>query len=556
MGMSIPKKFSLLVVDDNEMNRELLQRRLEAFGHLVSTVEDGRRALERLTVEQYDLVLLDIMMPEVDGYEVLKSMRADPKHKSTPVMMVTAVNDMENVVRCINMGANDYVAKPFDPNVLKVRVTKLLDKRVKAAAGERESTSPVPGGTVLVVDDSEMNREIISSQLTRLGYTVEQAHDGETGIAAAKRLLPHAILLDVMMPGLDGVEVLQRLKSDATTKSIPVVMLSANDEPQMIAACTSAGAVDYIVKPFNSILLRMRLASLPSGDGPTATTRSRSEEDIKRKIVAEVRRQMLSNSLDLPVVSDIATTITQLTSNEGSGIGEIAQLIKTDAAITAKLLSIANSNFYRGLSRIDNLNDALMRIGLNEARRYVLAMVNRNAYRGGRSTTAQYAESTWQHSLATAIAARMIAETLKLPSPDKFYTLGLMHEIGVSVILSAVDEAAKKGADVTRELIGELVQDLHEEVGAYIARRWRMPDDFEQTVAVHHKETSDLGKPELKVLLVAEGIAEDLGITHGERSHSPERITQAGVALGLDDVKRLEIRDAVSEALSKIKNML
>lgn len=554
MDMSTTKKFSLLVVDDNEMNRELLQRRLEAFGHLVSTAEDGRRALERLTVEQYDLVLLDIMMPDVDGYEVLKVMRADPKHKSTPVMMVTAVNDMENVVRCINMGANDYVAKPFDPTVLKVRVNKLLDKRIRTEAGERESVAGAAPGSVLVVDDSEMNREIISSQLKRLGYKVVQAESGEAGIAAAKQAAPDAILLDVMMPGLDGVEVLQRLQSDPDTKSIPVVMLSANDDPQMIAACTSAGAVDYIVKPFNSILLRMRLAAL-AGEATNAP-RTRGEEEIKRKIVAEVRRQMLSNSLDLPIVSDIATTITQLTSSEGTGIGEIAQLIKTDAAITAKLLSIANSNFYRGLSRIDNLNDALMRIGLNEARRYVLAMVNRNAYRGGRSTTAQYAESTWQHSLATATAARMLAEALKLPSPDKFYTLGLMHEIGVSVILAAVDEAGKKGAEVTAELICELVHDLHEEVGAYIARRWRMPEEFEQAVATHHKETADLGGAEAKVLLVAEGVAEELGITHGERSHPAERVAKAATALGLDEVKRQEIRDGASEALNKIKNML
>lgn len=552
--MSTTKKYSLLVVDDSEMNRELLQRRLEAFGYLVSVAEDGRRALERLTIEQYDLVLLDIMMPEIDGYEVLKSMRADPKHKGTPVMMVTAVNDMENVVRCINMGANDYVAKPFDPNVLKIRVTKLLDKRARAAATERDAIPNATPGTVLVIDDSEMNRDVIAGQLTRMGCRVVQAESGEAGLAAVKQAKPDAILLDVMMPGLDGVEVLQRLKGDPETKSIPVLMLSANDDPQMIAACTSGGAVDYIVKPFNSILLRMRLAAL-SNDG-TVSGQARGGEDTKRKIVAEVRRQMLSNSLDLPVVSDIATTITQLTNSEGTGIGEIAQLIKTDAAITAKLLSIANSNFYRALTRIDNLNDALMRIGLKEARRYVLAMVNRNAYRGGRTTTAQYAESTWQHSLATATAARMIAEVLKLPSPDKFYTLGLMHEIGVSVILAALDEAGKKGADVTAELICELVQDLHEEVGAYIARRWRMPEDFERAVAIHHQDTADLGSVESKVLLVAEGIAEELGITHGERSHSSERIVKAAAELGLDDAKRQEIRNAASEALNKIKNML
>lgn len=554
MNTASAKKFSLLVVDDNEMNRDLLQRRLEAFGHLVSVAEDGRRALEMLTVEQYDLVLLDIMMPDVDGYEVLKCMRADPKHKSTPVMMVTAVNDMENVVRCINMGANDYVAKPFDPNLLKLRVNKLLDKRARAIAEGREPVGAAGPSSVLVVDDSEMNRDIICTQLTRLGYQVSQAEDGESGLSMAKSAQPDVILLDVMMPGIDGVEVLQRLKADDATRDIPVIMLSANDDPQMIAACTSAGAVDYIVKPFNSMILRTRLASL-AGE-PAAGGRAVSGEETKRKIVAEVRRQMLSNSLELPVVSDIATTVTQLTSSESTSIGEIAQLVKTDAAITAKLLSIANSNFYRGLSRIDNLNDALMRIGLNEARRYILAMVNRNAYRGGRSTTAQYAESAWQHSLATATAAKLIAESLKLPAVDKLYTLGLMHEIGVSVILAAVDEAGKKGADVSAALIGELVHDLHEEVGGYIARRWRMPEEFERAVAVHHQDTADLGGIETKVLLLAESVAEELGLTHGEHGQSAARVAKAAAALGFDDVKRQAVCKAAAESLKQVKSML
>jgi CheY-like chemotaxis protein len=119
----------LLVVDDNEMNRDMLSRRLERQGHTVRIAENGRQALELIRAEPFDLVLLDIMMPEMNGYQVLEELKNDPALRHIPVIMISAVDEIESVVRCIELGADDYLPKPFNPVLLKARLGASLEKK-------------------------------------------------------------------------------------------------------------------------------------------------------------------------------------------------------------------------------------------------------------------------------------------------------------------------------------------------------------------------------------------------------------------------------------------
>jgi class 3 adenylate cyclase/CheY-like chemotaxis protein len=119
----------ILVVDDNENNRDVLGRRLEREGYRVSSAENGRRALEMVRSATYDLVLLDIMMPEIDGYQVLSQMKADPALCDIPVIMISALDQINSVVRCIETGAEDYLNKPFDPVLLRARIGACLEKK-------------------------------------------------------------------------------------------------------------------------------------------------------------------------------------------------------------------------------------------------------------------------------------------------------------------------------------------------------------------------------------------------------------------------------------------
>lgn len=119
----------LLVVDDIESNRDYLSRRLLRHGYVVGMAEDGKQALERLRAEAYDLVLLDIMMPVMDGYETLAHLKADPDLNHVPVIMLTALDDLDSVVRCIEMGAEDYLPKLPNEILLQARIGACLEKK-------------------------------------------------------------------------------------------------------------------------------------------------------------------------------------------------------------------------------------------------------------------------------------------------------------------------------------------------------------------------------------------------------------------------------------------
>ncbi|MEP6604113.1 MAG: SpoIIE family protein phosphatase [Spartobacteria bacterium] len=128
-GASDAARGFVLVVDDVEANRDVLSRRLERQGYAVVKVENGRQALERLRADTFDLVLLDIMMPEMDGYEVLRRLKADEVLRHIPVIMISALSELDSVVRCIGMGAEDYLPKPFEPTLLKARIGACLEKK-------------------------------------------------------------------------------------------------------------------------------------------------------------------------------------------------------------------------------------------------------------------------------------------------------------------------------------------------------------------------------------------------------------------------------------------
>lgn len=125
----IPEQATVLVVDDNEMNRDLLARRLSRQQHVVVTAENGREALEKMQTQPFDLVLLDIMMPEMNGFQVLERLKADDTLRHIPVIVISAADDIESIVKCIELGAEDYLPKPYNAALLKARIGASLDKK-------------------------------------------------------------------------------------------------------------------------------------------------------------------------------------------------------------------------------------------------------------------------------------------------------------------------------------------------------------------------------------------------------------------------------------------
>jgi class 3 adenylate cyclase len=163
----------ILVVDDTESTRELLSRRLAREGHRIVEAENGRSALARIAVETFDLILLDMMMPDINGYEVLTQLKADPRFRHIPVIVISALDEIDSVVRCIEAGAEDYLPKPFDPVLLRARIGASLEKtrlrdREQAAIAELRA-------------EKERSETLLLNILPK--SIIARMHRGETPIA-------------------------------------------------------------------------------------------------------------------------------------------------------------------------------------------------------------------------------------------------------------------------------------------------------------------------------------------------------------------------------------
>lgn len=175
--------FSVLIVDDNEMNRDLLMRRLGDCGFQLAAAENGKDALVMMRQQSFDLILLDIMMPVMDGYETLELMQKDELLRRIPVIMITALDDVDCAVRCIEMGAVDYVTKPFNAVLLKARVGASLERKRLSDQEQRHRLAIEHSNQHLSEEVRAKIREISRSQLAAIFAMskLAESRDPETG---------------------------------------------------------------------------------------------------------------------------------------------------------------------------------------------------------------------------------------------------------------------------------------------------------------------------------------------------------------------------------------
>jgi CheY-like chemotaxis protein len=252
---------SLLVVDDDEANRDLLSRRLSREGYNVAVARDGKGAFEILESETFDLILLDILMPDIDGIEVLRQIRSCPPFMNVPVMMVTALSDRGYVMKCIELGANDYITKPFDMLLVKSRVWRCLEGGSYCEI-RHDDLRNSQRSQVLVVDDNGVNADLLCRRVDKLGHQPVVARHGREALDILRRQDVDLVLLDIQMPVMDGLQVLAAMKADTDLKQLPVIMISAISDDETIHQCLELGADDYITKPYNATLLQARVNPL------------------------------------------------------------------------------------------------------------------------------------------------------------------------------------------------------------------------------------------------------------------------------------------------------
>jgi CheY-like chemotaxis protein len=201
----------ILIVDDDPTVRELVERHLERSGFAVVTASGGREGLRLVRELRPAAVTLDILMPDLDGWTVLAAIKGDPSLSGIPVVLMSIV-DQKN--RGYALGAADYLVKPVD----RAKLVEALTTICGAAAG-----------VALLVDDDELVRRSVRQALEPVGWKVTEAENGEVAIESLTAARPDVIILDLMMPKMDGFEFLDELRSRPDWQVIPVVIITAKD---------------------------------------------------------------------------------------------------------------------------------------------------------------------------------------------------------------------------------------------------------------------------------------------------------------------------------------
>jgi len=251
---------SVLIVEDNSLNRALAKKLLEVMGLSVVEADNGEFALELLGIEKFDLVLLDIKMKGMDGVEVLEKITSDERLKKLPVIMISAIDDLRTITRCLKIGAVDYLPKPFDMDLVQSRVYRTLKHRRNGLDKLFPKTNVI-NPRILIVDDEPLNLQLIEHCLADSGYDARSTENPVEALTMLDKEVFDLVLLDIRMPEMDGVAVLDAIKNDAANKELPVLMLSALDDFKTIRKCMEKGAIDYISKPFEKIILISRIES-------------------------------------------------------------------------------------------------------------------------------------------------------------------------------------------------------------------------------------------------------------------------------------------------------
>tara|TARA_R110000868_G_scaffold26347_8_gene101587 strand:+ start:252 stop:1613 length:1362 start_codon:yes stop_codon:yes gene_type:complete len=289
----------ILVADDQPANVRLLEAKLQAEYFDVCTAVDGFTAIEVARREQPDLILLDVMMPGMDGYETCCRLKADPHTRHIPVVMVTALDQRDDRIRGLESGADDFLTKPIDDVTLFARVRSLL--RLKTVLDElrfRESNDALSAILSEPIDeDHAVSQAVIISADSRAGTRYAAAMppqvrtqvetDPVVGLTAA-RDAADLLVVDLTSPGFDGLRLCARIRSDAATRQLPIIAVINPGDVSNAVRALDLGVNDIIHRPVDSGEMTARVTT-----------------QLRRKRYADRLRNQLDESLEMAVTDPL-----------------------------------------------------------------------------------------------------------------------------------------------------------------------------------------------------------------------------------------------------------
>jgi len=239
------KKKRILFIDDDKLLGDVLTRKIEKEGYEVILVTDGAEGLHHISSDKPDLVLLDILLPTMNGYEVLEAKQKDPTLTNIPIIIISDSGQPVDMERARILGVKDYLIKArLDPQEVMNKINSYLggpeasDKGVKRLAGQK----------ILWVEDDQFLSSILAVKLSHEGSVGLYAKNGEEALEILGRETPDIILLDLLLPGMTGFEVLQAIRTNSKMTNVPIIVLSNLGQKEDMEKTKELGATKYLIK--------------------------------------------------------------------------------------------------------------------------------------------------------------------------------------------------------------------------------------------------------------------------------------------------------------------
>lgn len=280
----------ILLVDDDEINLMVTEMVLSESGYEVTKATNGRDCLSLLDSEKFDLLLLDIEFPDMNGIEILEKIRENPDTRDMKTVFFTASSQDSDQTEAIRLGVLDFIKKPALPETLVSSVRQALKFEKKE--------------TILAVDDESMNL-MATERLFGIRYNVICTSSGEEALGLIEKSKPDLVLLDYHMPGMNGLEVLKRIKEMKDCEDLPVVFLTADDDANVEAELFKSGAMEFISKPFVMQVALQRIRHVIE----LKHLQDSLYEEVERKTEALRESNKKIRSLSEQVISALASAI-------------------------------------------------------------------------------------------------------------------------------------------------------------------------------------------------------------------------------------------------------
>ena len=292
----------ILIVDDVPANTRLLQAKLVEEYYQVEIAQDGFEALRLAGSWQPDLILLDVMMPGMDGYQTCRRLKTDPQTTHIPVVMVTALGDPTERLHGLEVGADDFLTKPVDYDTLLartrglVRLKRLLDEwRVRSEtatalglSGDMRTEFSVAGARVLVIDDWDLGALTVQDALARDGLVPTRARSESEALSLSDRISFDLIVLSLSIAGDDPLRLASRLRAERATQELPLLLIAEPEQNKRLLRGFDLGANDWVVRPVDDNELRVR-----------------ARNQIRRKFYQDRLRADLGHALELALTDPL-----------------------------------------------------------------------------------------------------------------------------------------------------------------------------------------------------------------------------------------------------------